>query len=206
MPETRPVSPFLHWLGKLLFRISGWKVEGEVPASRRFVIIAAPHTSNWDGILMVIASQIFGVRLSWFLKDSAFRGPFGPLVRFFGAIPINRSARRNVVGTAIEQFQNGGELMLAVAPEGTRGKSDGWKSGFYRIAHGAGVPIVLGYIDYKRRIAGLGPAFVPTGDIAADFQYFEKFYAEISPCYPEHRGAVFPSTSPDETNKLRHVG
>jgi len=206
MSETRPVSPFLNWLGKLLFRLSGWKVEGEVPATRRFVIIAAPHTSNWDGILMVIASQIFGTRISWFLKDSAFRWPLAPLVRFFGAIPIDRSARRNVVGAAIEQFKSGGELMLAVAPEGTRGKSDGWKSGFYRIAHGAGVPIVLGYIDYGRRVAGLGPAFVPTGDIAADFQYFEQFYAKVTPCHPELRGAVFPTKVPDEADKLRNAG
>ncbi len=191
MSEKTSVSPILHRLAVWLFRLVGWKTAGEAPASHRFVIIAAPHTSNWDGVWMVIGSLIFNVRLSWFLKESAFRWPLGPIVRFFGAIPIDRSARRNVVGAAIEQFQSGGELMLAVAPEGTRGKSEGWKSGFYRIAQGAGVPIVLGYIDYKRRVAGLGPAFVPTGDMEADFRAFEKFYADITPKYPELRGSVF---------------
>ncbi len=192
MSDRISVSPFLHWLAKLLFRLAGWSVEGGVHEPRRFVIIAAPHTSNWDGVLMVVASLIFGVRLSWFLKDDAFRWPLGPLVRFFGAIPIDRSARKNVVAAAIEQFKNSSELMLAVAPEGTRSRSEGWKSGFYRIAHGAGVPIVLGYIDYKRRVAGLGPAFVPTGDINADFREFEKFYADITPKHPQLRGGIFP--------------
>jgi len=192
MSDHISVSPFLQRLAKVFFRLAGWKTEGGFPPSRRFVIIAAPHTSNWDGVIMVLASLIFGVHLSWFLKASAFRWPLGPLVRFFGAIPIDRSARKNVVGLAIEQFKTGGELMLAVAPEGTRSKSEGWKSGFYRIAHGAGVPIVLGYVDYGRRVAGLGPAFEPTGDMEADFRSFEKFYADVTPKYPALRGGVFP--------------
>ena len=94
---------------------------------------------------------------------------------------------------AVEQFQQNERLILAVPPEGTRGKAAGWKTGFYHIAHGAGVPIVLGYLDYRRKVAGLGPAFVPTGDIEADFRVFDEFYAGVTPKYPEQRGPVVPT-------------
>src|SRR5262249_47054621 len=162
-----------------LFRISGWKVEGELPPSLRCVIIAAPHTSNWDAIIMLIAAHIFGVRLSWFVKREAFFFPLGILTRYFGGVPIDRSKRNNVVEQAVIKFAEGGPLLLAVPPEATRKKSPYWKTGFYHIARGANVPIVLGYIDFKRKVAGLGPAFVPTGDIAADFKIFEAFYAPV---------------------------
>jgi len=184
------VSGFLQTLAKLLFRLTGWKTEGGVHQPPRFVIIAAPHTSNWDAVIMLIAAHIFGVRITWFIKREAFFWPLGPIIRYFGAIPIDRTKRSNVVGQAIEQFKQSERLILAVPPEGTRKKSHGWKTGFYYIAHGAGVPIVLGYIDYKRKVAGLGPAFVPTGDIAADFEVFDNFYAGVTPKHPADRGVV----------------
>jgi len=183
-------TPGLHQLAKLLFRISGWKTEGVVAQPARFVIIAAPHTSNWDAVVMVTAAYIFGVKLSWFIKDAAFFFPLGLIIRFFGGIPIDRSRRSNVVDQAIERFQDGEPLILAVPPEGTRKHSTHWKTGFYHIARGAGVPIVLGYVDYKRKVAGLGPAFIPTGDIGADFQVFQDFYSKVTPKHPRQRGAV----------------
>ena len=183
----------MHGLAKLLFRLKGWKTEGAVHQPQRFVIIAAPHTSNWDAVNMVIAAYIFKIRISWFIKSEAFFFPLGTLIRAVGGIPIDRSASRNVVAQAVEQFNQSERLVLAVPPEGTRGKSDGWKTGFYHIACGAGVPIVLGYLDYQRKVAGLGPAFVPTGDIEADFHVFDEFYAGVIPKFPEHRGVVVPS-------------
>lgn len=190
------VSAFMQGLARLLFRLSGWKTEGAVHQPTRFVVIAAPHTSNWDAFVMLTAAYIFGVKLSWFVKEEAFFFPLGAIIGFFGGVPIARSARRNVVDQAVTRFRQSERLILAVPPEATRKRSPFWKTGFYHIARRAGVPIVLGYIDYQRKVAGLGPAFTPTGDIEADFRVFEKFYAPITPKYPEQRGivAVDPAT------------
>jgi len=190
------VSAFMQRLARLLFRLSGWKIEGTVHQPPRFVVIAAPHTSNWDAFIMLTAAYIFGVKLSWFIKEEAFFFPLGPIVRFFGGVPITRTARRNVVDQAVARFGQSERLILAVPPEATRKRSAFWKTGFYHIARGAGVPIVLGYVDYRRKVAGLGPAFTPTGDIEADFRVFEQFYATVVPKYPAQRGivAVDPAT------------
>lgn len=184
------VSAFMQGLARLLFRLSGWKTEGAVPQPPRCVIIAAPHTSNWDAFIMITAAYIFRVKLAWFVKDAAFFFPLGPIIRFFGGVPIDRTTRRNVVGQAIARFAQNDRLILAVPPEATRKKSTSWKTGFYHIARGAGVPIVLGYVDYRRKVAGLGPAFIPTGDIEADFRVFEEFYATVTPKFPAQRGRV----------------
>ncbi|MBP1687287.1 MAG: glycerol acyltransferase [Deltaproteobacteria bacterium] len=192
----------MHGLAKLLFRLCGWRTEGGVHQPPRFVVIAAPHTSNWDALVMVTAAYIFRVRMMWFVKAEAFFFPLGPILRFFGGIPIDRSARHNMVGQAVERFRQSDRLILAVPPEATRKRSAFWKTGFYHIARGAGVPIVLGYLDYRRKVAGLGPAFTPTGDVDADFKVFEKFYATITPKFPDLRGAVVPkpaALSRDET-------
>jgi 1-acyl-sn-glycerol-3-phosphate acyltransferase len=198
---TSEVGSFMHGLSRLLFRLAGWKTEGAVHQPPRFVIIAAPHTSNWDAVIMVVAAYIFRIRISWFIKREAFFFPLGTLIRAVGGIPIDRDARRNVVAQAVEQFTQNERLILAVPPEGTRGKSEGWKTGFYHIAHGAGVPIVLGYLDYRRKVAGLGPAFVPTGDIEADFHVFDQFYAAVTPKFPENRGPVVPSRVTSEPQR-----
>lgn len=184
------VSAFMHGLAKLLFRLTGWKTEGTVHQPSRFVIIAAPHTSNWDAFVMLTAAYIFRVKISWFVKEAAFFFPLGLIVRYFGGVPIDRSTRRNIVGQAVERFAQSEHLILAVPPEATRKKSPYWKTGFYHIARGAGVPIVLGYLDYRRKVAGLGPAFTPTGNIEADFRVFDEFYAGVTPKFPAQRGTV----------------
>ena len=184
------VSRVLHRVAKLLFRLTGWKTEGVIHQPARFVIIAAPHTSNWDAFIMLAAACIFRVKIRWFIKDAAFFFPLGALIRAFGGIPIDRKGRHNVVAQAVEQFRQSERLILAVPPEATRKRSLSWKTGFYRIAQGAGVPIVLGYIDYRRKVAGLGPCFTPTGDIVADFKVFETFYAGVTPKFPDQRGVV----------------
>jgi 1-acyl-sn-glycerol-3-phosphate acyltransferase len=179
-------------LAKLAFRLAGWRTEGALPESRRFVLIAAPHTSNWDAVIMLLAARIYELPLAWFVKDSWFRFPLGPLMRGLGGVPIDRSASHGVVEQAVAQLQESERLALAVPPEGTRGRSPHWKTGFYHIARGAGVPIVLGYLDYGRKVAGLGPAFVPTGDLEADFAVFREFYAKVQARFPEKAGAVAP--------------
>jgi 1-acyl-sn-glycerol-3-phosphate acyltransferase len=177
---------------ELAFRLAGWRTEGVLPTSERFVIIAAPHTSNWDAVILLVAARIFGMRLAWFVKDSWFVFPMGPIMRRLGGVPIDRSARRGMVEQAIAELQKSERLALAVPPEGTRGRAPHWKTGFYHIARGAGVPIVLGFIDYGRKVAGLGPSFMPTGDLEADFAVFREFYAKIQPRFPDKAGAVVP--------------
>ena len=179
-------------LAELAFRLTGWRTEGGPPPDERFVLIAAPHTSNWDAVIMLVAARIYDLPLAWFVKDSWFKFPLGRLMRALGGVPIDRSAPHGVVEQAVERLQQDGRLALAVPPEGTRGHAPHWKSGFYHIARGAKVPIVLGYIDYGRKVAGLGPAFVPTGDIDADFEVFRKFYGHIKARFPNKAGVVAP--------------
>ena len=185
-------------LSELAFRAVGWKVEGAPPPSGRFVLIAAPHTSNWDAVVMLFAARIFQIDIEWFVKKSWFFFPMGPLLRALGGVPIDRASRHGVVEQAVQRFADSERLILAVPPEGTRGKAAHWKSGFYHIAHGAGVPIVLGYLDYGRKVAGLGPAFHPTGDVSADFAVFRDFYASVTAKHPALVGPVAPPPDKDK--------
>jgi len=179
-------------LAALAFRLAGWHTEGTPPPNDRFVIIAAPHTSNWDAVILLVAARIFDLPLAWFVKDAWFRFPLGPIMRRLGGVPIDRSAHHGVVEQAIAQLQSSERLALAVPPEGTRGRTPHWKTGFYHIARGAKVPIVLGFIDYGRKVAGLGPAFTPTGDLERDFEVFRAFYDKVQPRFPEKKGAIAP--------------
>ena len=179
-------------LAALAFRLAGWHTEGTPPPNDRFVIIAAPHTSNWDAVILLVAARIFDLPLAWFVKDAWFRFPLGPIMRRLGGVPIDRSSHHGVVEQAIAQLQSSERLALAVPPEGTRGRTPHWKTGFYHIARGAKVPIVLGFIDYGRKVAGLGPAFTPTGDLERDFEVFRAFYDKVQPRFPEKKGAIAP--------------
>ncbi len=179
-------------LAELAFRLAGWRTEGELPANDRFVLIAAPHTSNWDAVILLVAARIYKLKLAWFVKDSWFAFPMGAVMRRLGGVPIDRSAPHGVVDQAIARFQQVDRLALAVPPEGTRGRAPYWKTGFYHIARGAKVPIVLGFIDYGRKVAGLGPAFTPTGDLARDFEVFRAFYDQVQPRFPDKKGAIAP--------------
>jgi len=180
----------MHRLAALAFRLAGWRVEGAPPTDARFVIIAAPHTSNWDAVILLVAARIFELPLAWFVKDAWFRFPLGPIMRALGGVPIDRSARHGAVEQAVARLKASERLALAVPPEGTRGRAAHWKTGFYHIARGAEVPIVLGFIDYGRKVAGLGPAFTPTGDLARDFEVFRTFYEKVTPRYPDKKGAI----------------
>jgi 1-acyl-sn-glycerol-3-phosphate acyltransferase len=176
----------------LLFRLTGWKAEGTFPPLSHFVVIAAPHTSYWDAIFMIAVACIYNIRFSWMVKDSAMFFPLSVIVRYFGGVPIDRSTRRDVVGQAVDRFASSETFYLAVSPDGTREYCDHWKSGFYHIARAARVPIVFGYVDFARKATGLGPVFHPTGNIDADFKVFERFYAQVTPRYPQCRGRVVP--------------
>ena len=164
------------WLG---LRLAGWKLKGRPPSARKFVVIAYPHTSNWDFPLGLSACIIFRMKIYWLGKDSLFRGPAGPIMKWLGGIPIDRSKAQDFVKQAIETFDQSDEMVIAVAPEGTRSAVKKWKTGFYHIATGAKVPIVPGYFDYANKELGFLESFYPGGDIDKDIPAIKAVYGTV---------------------------
>ncbi|MEE4661923.1 MAG: lysophospholipid acyltransferase family protein [Halieaceae bacterium] len=177
-------------LSRWLLRILGWRIEGTKPDCARCVLIAAPHTSNWDFPLMLLFAWSFGMRISWMGKRSLFAGPLGPIMRRLGGIPIDRSSAGNVVSNMTAAFAEKDELLLAVPTEGTRARVAYWKSGFYFIARQAGVPIVPSYLDFSLRRAGFGEPFSVSGDVHRDMAYLRAFYEPMVGKFPENFGPV----------------
>lgn len=189
--DTPIITPLLRGISWLWLKVAGWRlVPGELPAEHRFVLIAAPHTSNWDLPIMLFAALRLRVKLYWMGKDAIFRPPFGGIARWMGGIPIDRSKANNLVAQSVGLFHGRPRLVLVVPPEGTRSKVRHWKTGFYYIALGAGVPIVMGFLDYKRKLAGFGPSLLPSGDIAADMLEIRAFYSGITGKYPDASGTA----------------
>jgi 1-acyl-sn-glycerol-3-phosphate acyltransferase len=170
--------------GAAYLRTNGWRIEGPPPDVDKAVLIAAPHTSNWDLPYMLATASVLGVRLSWLGKRDLFRGPMGPVFRRLGGLPVDRGAPQNLVRQAVEWFAGTPRLLLAIAPSGTRSRVAHWKSGFYHIARGAGVPVLCTFLDYGRKVAGVGPAIMPTGDVRADMDRIRAFYEGIAGRYP----------------------
>ena len=168
------------WLGLMFLKILGWRVEGEIPPIKKFVMIAAPHTSNWDFPITLAVAFVLKIKICWMGKAAMFRWPFGASLRWLGGIPIDRGQSHHVVEQSVQAFKNWEKLILVVPPEGTRRKVHYWKTGFYHIASGAGVPIVLGFLDYRRKAGGIGPTFYPTGHMEEDMPQIQAFYATIT--------------------------
>ncbi|HJU72891.1 MAG TPA: lysophospholipid acyltransferase family protein [Gemmatimonadaceae bacterium] len=177
--------PILNSLGALGLRLLGWRVTGAFPDRSKFVIIVAPHTSNWDFVVGFLAYLATGIDAAWFGKHSIFRWPFGPILRSFGGIPIERRSSHNVVEQSIAEFNRRQQFVLALAPEGTRRRVASWRSGFYYIALGAAVPIVTVSLDFAHRELLVGPAFTLTGDYAADLTRLATRFSDIRGRNPE---------------------
>jgi 1-acyl-sn-glycerol-3-phosphate acyltransferase len=172
-PLIRHIVKLGAWIG---LRISGWKVTGSIPKEKKYVIIAVPHETNWDFPITLAMAFILGFKIFWMGKSSLFKWPFGAVMRWLGGIPINRDKKSNTVSQTIEAFRQARELVVVIPPEGTRSNVTSWRTGFYHIAVGAGVPIVLGYIDHANKTGGLGPVFYPTGDLNSDLPKIQAFY------------------------------
>jgi 1-acyl-sn-glycerol-3-phosphate acyltransferase len=157
----------------------GWRIEGLAPDVPKAVVVAAPHTSNWDLPFTLAVAAALGVHISWMAKHTLFRPPFGALMRSLGGLSVDRRSPQGAVGDAVDLLARHERLLLVIAPAGTRGDTDRWKTGFYRIAQGAGVPIVLGFLDYGRKVGGLGRVFIPTGDVERDMETIQEFYAPM---------------------------
>lgn len=181
-----PAGRVTRALGRLYLRIAGWHVEGSLPPDlHKAVVVAAPHTTNWDMPHMLAVAWAVGVRPSWLGKKSLFRFPFGWFMRALGGVPVDRSRRENVVDQAVERFAASDRLFLVIPPSGTRSRAKHWKSGFYHIARGAGVPVLCSFLDYPSRTAGLGPCLRMTGVVSADMGRIREFYSGIRGLYPE---------------------
>lgn len=178
---SRIVRRLLLWF----YQTRGWQAVGAPPPDRRCVILAAPHTSNWDFINFLGLANTLGIKAHFMGKSSLFRWPMGRFMRDMGGVAIDRSASRNYVEATIAEFARHDEFMLVIAAEGTRSAVTQWRTGFYHIALGAGVPLVLGYVDYAKKIGGLGPAIMPTGDYEADMAQIVAFYADKTARHPE---------------------
>jgi len=176
--NTPVLTPILRWLSMLLLKIIGWKAIGKELEKQRFVLIGAPHTSNWDFPLMLMVVLKLRLRVFWLGKHTLFSFPFGWLMRWLGGIPINRSKSHNVVNEIVGHYRNNEDLVVLVPPERTRSKVDNWKTGFYHIANNAGVPILLGYVDAGNKEAGLADFYNPSGDLEADMLEIRAFYTD----------------------------
>ena len=168
-------------LGNAWLRAGGWTVVGEMPDLPKFIIVAAPHKTNWDLPNALAAGLHYGLRINWMGKESLFKGPFGGFMRWLGGISIDRSKSNNAVAQMIDAFAAADQLVVVIPPEGTRGDVDRWKSGFYHIAHGAKVPLVLAFIDYANRRVGVAQMFHTTGDFDGDLARIQAVYVPMMP-------------------------
>jgi 1-acyl-sn-glycerol-3-phosphate acyltransferase len=182
---TKGLKPnkFIAWIGFVFLKMLGWKIEGEIPDIKKFVIIAAPHTTNWDFPITLAMTFVLKIKIYWMGKAAIFRWPFGSVSRWLGGIPIDRSQSLNMVEQSVQAFKKMDNLIMVIPPEGSRKAVSYWKTGFYHIAEGANVPIVLGYLDYRRKVGGIGPTFYPTGRIEEDMREIKAFYATITGKY-----------------------
>ncbi len=177
------------WIGLILMHLIGWRMRGEFPNVPKGMLVIAPHTSNYDGVVSVAAILALRLQLFFFVKDSAFIWPFGGLMRWFGAVPVDRESSRDMVGFTASKYSSKDALMLAIAPEGTRKSSPAWKTGFYWIAHRAGVPLIMVSFDYgKKEVVILG-SFTPTGNIEQDLPLIIGSFKGMVPRHPDRLSA-----------------
>ena len=180
----------LQFFASALLRLFGWNAIQGLPKFNKYVLIGAPHTSNWDFALAMLTALAIGLRFKWMAKNTLFNNPLGPVLKFFGGIPIDRTVRSSVIDRVAEMFNKSERLVIGITPEGTRSKTEFWKSGFYYIALSAKVPIAFAYLDYVNKKVGIGDHFIPSGDINSDMQIIRNFYSGMKGKRPEKQGDV----------------
>jgi len=183
--DTPILNKILLYFSMVILKTTGWRAAGRKPDFPKFVLIGAPHTSNWDLPYALFIAIVLGIKINWMGKDALFRWPLNGFFKWLGGVPVDRSKSTNAVDQSIRQFHRHKDFILTIAPAGTRKSVKKWKTGFYYIAVGAEVPIVLGFLDYKRKVGGLGPTIYPSGDIEADMKTIRSFYDGVSGKHPE---------------------
>ena len=177
-------------LCKWILTTLGWEIHGVVPDTRKYIIIAAPHTSNWDFPLGIMAIKALKMDVRWIGKHTIFRWPFGWFFRALGGTPVDRAKSRDLIPQLTRLFDQSEALIFALAPEGTRRKTDHWKSGFYQLARAANVPIALGYLDFGRKRVGFSHSFHPGSDIKEDFKLIRDYYKDKQGKNPENASLI----------------
>ncbi len=177
-------------ISKIVLKILGWKLDVTIPKEKKFILIGAPHTSNWDFLLALLTFWTLDLKIYWVAKVQMFRGPLYCFFTTLGGIPVDRSASHGFIDQIAEKFKQTDTMVLTIAPEGTRSKTKYWKSGFYYIALAADVPICLAYINYKTKTLGFKELIYPTGDILADMKMIAEFYSDIEGKQPQNQGPI----------------
>jgi len=177
----------MRFISLTLLKLLGWQLDVQLPKTSRYVLIGYPHTSNWDFVLGMLAKWSMNMPLNWVAKHSMFWGPFKPMFIAMGGVPLNREKTSGFIQKNIELFEQREHFVLGIMPEGTRSKTDRWKTGFYYIANGANVPIALAYLDYKNKKLGIGKVIETSGDIEADFEIIKAFYQDKTGYRPENQ-------------------
>lgn len=185
-----PLSRLARWLLLAWYRKSGWRAQGTLPSDRKFVILGASHTSNWDFLIFLGTVHAVGREVRFIGKQSLFRGPLGKFMHALGGVPVDRGAPQDLVGQIVAQFDSHDDFLLIVAAEGTRARTTRWRTGFYQIALRARVPIVCAGPDYPTRRGIFGPVIRPTGDFERDMAPAFAFFRSLRPRHPER--AAFP--------------
>ena len=180
----------LNFFSRSILKLYGWKVNVILPEEKKFILIGAPHTSNWDFPIALLTFWTLDLRIFWVGKSQLFRGPLYYIFTALGGIPVDRSSSHGFIEQLAEKFRQTEEMVLTIAPEGTRSKTKYWKSGFYYIAQAANIPICLGYINYKNKTIGFNQVLHPTGDIEFDMKIIVDFYSEIEGKRPQNQGAI----------------
>lgn len=188
-PFSGPLSEAVRWVCAVYLKVGGWTSHGDWPMVDKAVLIAAPHTSNWDGLNMLAAAGYYRVKLRWMGKKSLTEGPFGWLIKAMGCIPIDRSGSHDVVKAMGDEFASRDRMVLAIPPEGTRSRVSEWKSGFYHIAVGSGVPIILSVLDYGRKKVSLAAVVYPSGDYETDLRLIRSHYVDARGRHPSKTSA-----------------
>lgn len=163
-------------IAKFIFWLIGWKFDPIIPTEKKYIIVIAPHTSNWDFVIGKLTNWICGLKPKVLVKKEAFNFFTGPFIRMWGGIPIDRNNTVNIVDQVVQYFNDNEELILGITPEGTRKRNPNWKTGFYRIAVKANIPLYFGYMDYKTKRAGIRDRFDPTGDMEGDMKKIKAYF------------------------------
>ena len=175
---------------QIILSLIGWELDARLPAEKKYVITGAFHTSNWDFPLGILGMWALGLKASWVGKHTLFRGIMGPIFKSLGGIPVDRTVHTGFIKRVSELYRSRDRMVLTIAAEGTRSKTEHWKTGFYFIAVEAGVPIALGYLDYGSKRVGVGATLYPTGDIRKDFEVIREFYKDKRGLRPENQGPI----------------
>ncbi|KRG71928.1 lysophospholipid acyltransferase family protein [Pseudoxanthomonas dokdonensis] len=186
MPRVKP-NRFTRWAAQQVLKRAGWRIVGELPNVPKLVMIVAPHSSNWDGFWGMAVKIAIGFEVRVLGKAQLFWWPLSPLLRRLGVVPVDRSSPKGVVEQAIERIRQADKMWFAVTPEGTRKAVKQWKTGFWKIAKGADVPILMAYFHYPEKTVGIGELFYPSDDMAADMASIREWYR---PWQGKNRGTV----------------